>query len=180
MHADYSSDSNCSSDSNFEGNMFHLQINSVKNNSPEWYQVFTFKNTSLNLKLDTGADISVINLSNLNKISTKLRNRLSPSNLIVRAFGGQQIKILGSVKISLKNKQNSEIVKFYVTPDSEHVVPILGAKECEKLGLIKRIHSVDRIPSESEIVKKNKDLFQGIGKIKNVQYEIKRSCCQTV
>ncbi|XP_017304659.1 uncharacterized protein K02A2.6-like [Diaphorina citri] len=41
------------------------------------------------------------------------------------------------------------------------------------LGLIQRLHLIDKIPSQKEIIESNKDLFQGLGKFEGVKYEIK-------
>ncbi|KAI5726050.1 hypothetical protein M8J77_023254 [Diaphorina citri] len=167
------SSSSDESSSNEPGNLFIIHTLGNNSKSTSWYQNFEFKRGDINFKLDTGADISVLPLKYLNQINPKLKNKLTKTSIIVKAFGGGNIKILGYTTVKLSNKDKVVDVKFYITPTDHGMVPILGAKDCEALGLIQRIKSLSKIPTEKELIEANKDIFQGIGKIKDVDYKIK-------
>ncbi|KAI5748437.1 hypothetical protein M8J77_025507 [Diaphorina citri] len=138
----------------------------------QWNQTFKFNdNCEVKFKLDTGSDISIVTTAVLKEVKPKLLNKIKPCSLKAEAFGGHELKFLGTVELKLKIKESTHNIKFYVMPDYKGVVPILGKGACEKLGLVKRIYSVSN-SSKEEIVNSYRSAFEGIGKFPT-EYEIR-------
>lgn len=113
-------------------------------------------------KLDTGAQCNVlpkkiIDRLNTQNIPTSLR-QCKVKHLI--SFGNHKITVLGEVDLKCKIAQKTNKINFKIV--SGDVTPILGAKTCEELQLVKRIN-------ELQI---NEALFEGLGCFKNFVYDI--------
>uniref|UniRef100_A0A8D8T341 Uncharacterized protein K02A2.6 n=1 Tax=Cacopsylla melanoneura TaxID=428564 RepID=A0A8D8T341_9HEMI len=162
------------------GELTKYLISTVQStNTEKWYQKFNFKNTSIDFKLDSGADINVLPLNLVKIISPKLMNKLVPSKTKAETYGGHKLRILGTVELKLRHKNEKLPVKFHVMPDSKGIIPILGRDSCVKLGLIKLLNHVKDKSynnciadhSKEKLVAKYNTVFQGLGKFP-VEYEI--------
>jgi hypothetical protein len=90
----------------------------------------------------------------------------------IKSFSGHDIKPVGQVTLPVKHKEQTYDLTFYIVNlDSK---PILGAKSCEKLGLVARVNQVEKqstdIPSDTQ--EKYSSVFEGLGCIPG-QYSIK-------
>lgn len=104
-----------------------------------WLSTVTTTNGNVTCKLDTGAEASVLPISAYNKLLIK--QSLKPTDIKLSAYGGSSINPIGTCLLQCSNKGKPHKVKFYVvTVDSQ---PILGLRDCEKIGLVKRVNTIE-------------------------------------
>lgn len=99
------------------------------------------KNTYIHLQLDTGAKCNVLASTDLKKIDKNLKAVLTFSQL--KSFYGHYIRCAGTVLLPYVWKDAVlSYVKFYIIDQT--VNPVLGAYTCSMLGLVHRMHSIER------------------------------------
>ena len=129
-------------------------------------------------KVDTGAEVNVISEVDYNQIFPNPAARsLRPAQLLT-AYGGHQIKTLGSRQLYVHHNGNIRKATFTVT--NAPGPAILGCKTCEELGLIKvncSLVSSDEEQVHTPLTKKNltsdfPDCFEGLGTFNMKPYHI--------
>ena len=87
------------------------------------------------MKLDTGAEANILPISTYSKFPFK--PPLHPTNTKLTVYGGTSLYPIGICSLDCNAKGLQHNVEFFVLDvDSQ---PILGLKDCEQMGLIKRI-----------------------------------------
>lgn len=128
----------------------------------KWYETVNVKNIDIHFQLDTGAKRNVLSSADLKKIDKSLK--VVPTFSPVKSFSGHYIRCTDTVILPCVWKEAMlPYVKFYIIDQT--VNPVLGSDTCSKLGLIQRIHSIERknravpyaIPQDYQ------DLFSGLG-----------------
>ena len=115
-----------------------LEVHDLVQHSP-WLSTLVTTLGNITCKLDTGAEANVLPVSDYNKLLN--RPPLKSTDIKLTAYGGSSINPIGTCILQCSSKDKSHDVKFYVvTVDSQ---PILGLKDCEKLGLVKRVDTVE-------------------------------------
>lgn len=66
------------------------------------------------------------------KYFKEMSKKLEKTSVIIKSFGGFQIKSLGKVKVVVKNKDNEIKTSFEVIEYDD--LPILGLKDCIKMN----------------------------------------------
>ena len=100
-----------------------------------WLSTLSTLQGNITLKLDTGAEANILPISTYNKFPFK--PPLHPTNTKLTAYGGASLSPIGVCSLDCNVKGLQRNVKFFVLDvDSQ---PILGLKDCEQMGLIKRI-----------------------------------------
>ncbi|XP_062537952.1 uncharacterized protein K02A2.6-like [Armigeres subalbatus] len=128
--------------------------------------------------LDTGANVSLIGLDHLKKLTEDRNPSLQPSTLRLQSFGGNPIKVLGEVKVKCR-RLNRKYKLILQVVDVEHR-PLLSARASRELGFVKFCEAVKFNASEpkpsidklmrvyrvqaQQIIDEYKDLFEGYGK----------------
>ncbi|KAL1446240.1 hypothetical protein WDU94_012387 [Cyamophila willieti] len=141
------------------------QIHQV-NSNPEkgqWFQKFKLQNKEIVFKLDTGADLNVIPITELQKFG--LVNKIRLCNTKAETYGGYPLNFIGIVKLKLVTDK-TYLLDFHVLEAGKGVIPILGATACVDMGLVKRLH-IDQLENsidKEKFVEKFKPVYQGIGK----------------
>ena len=134
--------------------------------------------TTIVCKVDTGAEVNVISEVDYNQIFPNPAARsLRPAQLLT-AYGGHQIKTLGSCQLYVHHNGNIRKATFTVT--NAPGPAILGCKTCEELGLIKvncSLVSSDEEQVYTPLTKKNltsdfPDCFEGLGTFNMKPYHI--------
>jgi len=102
-------------------------------------EIIEIENKKIRLKLDTGADISVIPKEIFQKMDThfKIRN----TGCIIKGFEGTKAKTEGIVNLLCKYKDNSIYEDFVIIEGATKV--LLGGQACVNLGLVKRVNKVE-------------------------------------
>ncbi|XP_069128777.1 uncharacterized protein [Argopecten irradians] len=142
-----------------------LYVGSIKRDHTEvteWTQTINVEDGEINFQLDTGAACNVLsyqNVKDLNKLSD-----LKSTSVPLRSYSGHKMIPKGVVTLDCKYKGTQYNTVFQVV-DSTNIKPILGAKACEKMGLVARMYRIEQtyknIPDD--IVKDYGSLFKGIG-----------------
>jgi len=146
---------------NDENEVTYLSLNTVETEKcKNWTDIVNINNIKMVIKLDTGAQLNVMPLNEFNKLNAKLEK----STVIIKAFGGFQIKSLGKIKVSVSNNRNKIITYFEVVEYDE--LPILGLNDCIKLSYnMNEINAIAKDENEKDVfVKENIDIFTGLGK----------------
>jgi len=120
----------------------------------------------VNIKLDAGAEVSILPSSLYNKL---LPNpEIEKSEVRIETFGGFVIKPLGIIWADCRAHGEMQIKgKFLVVNDTikhgqskKKIEAILGSELCEKLNLVKRVQA---IKNEDQFISNNIDVFTGLG-----------------
>ncbi|KAG1654266.1 hypothetical protein GQR58_025141 [Nymphon striatum] len=137
----------------------------------DWCQNLIIDDVNIKFKLDSGAQVNILP----DTIYSQTNLPLIKSNIALRSYSGHNIKCRGKTLAEVKLGLKSYKILFYVVNGDSH--PILGKHTCEKLGLLTKgnpyqpeINSVSEI--ENPIIKKNNDIFNGLGTLINHTYEI--------
>ncbi|XP_028178743.1 uncharacterized protein LOC114366161 [Ostrinia furnacalis] len=138
-------------------------IYTINNNSSnnDWSVVLLIKNTPINFKLDTGADVNILPKTYLKDLNI-LDRELARTTLKLQGYAGSKIEVLGKCFLKVIYKQNVYILRFIVV--NTQSPPILGRSSCAEMNLIQRVMAVKHITNTSvNILDKFPDLFSGIG-----------------
>ena len=103
-------------------------------------------------------------------IYTHFHNKLHihTSTITINGFGGSIVKPIGYIILPVVYKELSYRIRCEGVPDNIAKFNILSDVDSIKLGLIKRIMSLDKseVPESIKLVKnKYNKVFQGIGKL---------------
>ena len=170
QEADHStqSDPNSNHDSNSyqssdEFSISPLQIESIKKSSAWFTDVLINGNRDkLTVKLDTGAEVSVLPLHLYNKLQVK--PVLKPTAMKLSAYGGTPIDPNGTCKLTCTSNSKVCDVTFYVAPVNAQ--PILGLNDCVKLDLVKRVCALQPELLTKNTIKNNyPNYFKGLGNL---------------
>ena len=128
-------------------------------------------------KLDTGAEASVLPTTAFNKLD--VRPPLQPTSMRLTAYGGSPISPVGTCELQCDTKDSQHKVKFYVVNvDSQ---PILGLRDCQKLGLIKRMDVISTGQLTKESIKAQyKSVFTGLGNLGKYHITLQNNCTPVV
>lgn len=94
-------------------------------NNGSWYESIKIENEIINFKLDTGADVNVLPLKYLNKLTT-FEKKESNDKLV--GYGGSNISLIAVIECKIFCRRNQTSMTFHVT-NSSHV-PIIGIRDC--------------------------------------------------
>ena len=134
--------------------------------------------TTIVYKVDTGAEVNVIPEADYKQIfPNPVTWCLGPAQLLT-AYGGHQIKTLGSCQLYVHHNGNIKKVTFTMTDAPGPA--ILGFKTCEQLGLMKvncTLESTEEkqayIPLTKESLSSDfQDCFEGLGTFNMKPYHI--------
>ena len=116
-----------------------LEINGLKK-STAWFTDLNTSGGQISVKLDTGAEVSVLPSKIYQDLDPK--PPLKSTGMTLSAYGGMAIQPSGICMLSCDTPASDNIpaVDFYVTSIDAH--PILGLTDCLQLGLIKHIYSI--------------------------------------
>ena len=131
-----------SSDSD-EGGYAHLvhTVHQVKgDNRNEWWETLKIGDRNVMTQLDTGAPKSFMSAKTYYTMDDK--PPLRPTKSVYHSYTQHPIPLLGTAVFPVKWKDNVTEVMFNVTEQDQS--PLLSGSACQDLGLIQRIHKIDR------------------------------------
>ena len=90
----------------------------------------------MNVEIDTGAGCNVMPLYKVKELFGQewLVQRLSPPTVKIKAYGDQEVKVLGSIVLYMHTKEKMDRVTWQVTYIT--VVPILGRTQAKVTNYI--------------------------------------------
>lgn len=124
-----------------------------------WTEVLTVNGETVIFRLDTGACCNVLPLKILKKV-TKGDMLLFESRTKLVSYSRHKMEPEGMAKLKCEYKTQAQELEFQVIKSD--LPAILGGDSCEQLGLITRVHKVDR-EEETDILTEYKDVFTGRG-----------------
>lgn len=135
-----------------------------------WDEIVEIENKKVKLKLDTGADISIIPEKSFERVNKQFKVR--HTDYIVKGFEGTKAKTVGIVNLFCKFKNRSIYEDFVIVKGATRI--LLSGQACVDLGLVKRINKIDKIDANSHgsspdldkdsFINKNSDIFSGHGR----------------
>lgn len=127
----------------------------------KWTETLPVNGALVTFKLDTGAKANLIN--ELDVKAMKVKPHINQNNKSLQAYNGQPINTKGKCRLKVQVKGKSHNLMFIIVPDGHE--SLLGDKACEKLGLVRRVYSINRSEPKSvnTIVNQYPDIFKGFG-----------------
>lgn len=144
-------------------------VNTIDRSGP-WIEKIEIKKKKIPFKIDSGADIDVLPLSMMKKISEKTEIR--PSNIALKPFVGKCIETCGECFLTCSFSGKTSISRFAIV--DKDVTPILGLHTARKLGILPepseenkeekiRVDSIESKITKQFILNQFADLFKGLG-----------------
>lgn len=120
----------------------------------------------MEIKLDIGAEVSILPYSFYNKLIPK--PTIEKCEVSIETFGGYLIKPLGTIWVEFQAQSEMKIKgKSLVVNDTvkhgqciKKIEAIIGSELCEKLNLVKRVRAIE---NEDQFINNNIDVFTGLG-----------------
>lgn len=111
----------------------------VINKQCRWVHTLQVGRSLITVKLDTGAEANLLNVQEYRGLPE--RPTLRPANVRLSDYNGASINDIGScvLRVSVKGKEYP--VRFVVVDNGPS---LLGSAACERLGLVKRVDSVQQ------------------------------------
>ncbi|XP_072389442.1 uncharacterized protein [Diabrotica undecimpunctata] len=130
-----------------------------------WDEIIEIENKRIKVKLDTGADVSIIPLKIFKKIDKQFKIR--HNQYVLKGFEGTQAKTIGVVNLVCKYKNKYVYDDFTIIDGATQV--LLSGKLCVDLGLVKRINNVEscgalELAERNKLINLKPDVFRGHGK----------------
>ena len=162
---------------------FH--ISTLKEDGTSWTAFFATSGTTVNFKLDTGAQVNILPRHEYRRLANK--PALQPARIRLLAYGSNDpLPVDGQCVCKIEaNDRQTKFLQFFIVPFAEE--PLLGISACQDLGLIKRVDSteVSALPVcdgnaeqlsgvvEDPLAREYLELFQGLGHIRDHPYSIR-------
>jgi hypothetical protein len=151
-----------------EEEFFCTVVESNKARQCEWIVTLDVCGSETALKVDSGAQVNILNWSDYFKMKNK--PLIEAKTMTLRAYNQEIIPTAGVCHTSVVSKDKQYGVDFVVVQDKNRQ-SILGANDAERLGLISRADDVKKVYtvackdslSMEKLVKQHGDVFQGLG-----------------
>lgn len=143
---------------------------SINGYNTEWTESLCIENKIMTFKCDTGAQINVLSLRDFKKLVNMDKSyKLKDTTIILEVFGGNQIKPLGKVSLTISFDNKTFKTEFIIV--ERNVQPILGLPSLIELKFfnINNCNSNNKVnlikvnDQKNLLIKKHCKLFQGIG-----------------
>lgn len=143
------------------------ELNSSKDSS-DWLLNAKFNECAIvNCKIDTGAQANVMSVVRFQKLPK--RPVLRKTDVVLRAFGGSRIELVGECIIPVELNHISKQVRFLIS--KVDAKPILGLDTSREFHLVNDVNEI-QIKTKStpeDVVKNFSDVFEGNGSLKPVK-----------
>ena len=155
-----------------------LQIEGIKKSSAWLTDVFVNNDRDkLTVKLDTGAEVSVLPLHLYNKLHVK--PALNSTSMKLSAYGGTPIKPNGTCKLTCSSNSKECDITFYVAPVNAQA--ILGLNDCVQLDLVKRVSALQPELLTKDAIRDNyPNCFKGLGNLGTYHITMVDNCTLVV
>ena len=133
-----------------------------KSTSKGWHAVLDIGGRGLRAKIDTGASCNVISINDYNVLSKAQPTQcMNKCNTKLMSYGGHNLSVKGKVTYTAEYKRKYYPIEFVIV--NERAPALLGLETSIELGLVKRVNQVDK---EESVLEEFKDVFQGLGRLK--------------
>ena len=125
-----------------------------------WLVTLQLNGQPVTLKLDTGADVTVIQMGVLRR--QRETKTLYPARKRLHSPNNQELPVRGCLRATLAYRNATVVEEVYVVSGLH--TPLLGRPEIESLGLITRVASIGLTGDQTPV--QFPSLFKGLGKLK--------------
>ena len=133
-----------------------------KSTGKGWHAVLDIGGRGLRAKIDTGASCNVISINDYNVLSKAQPTQcMNKCNTKLMSYGGHNLSVKGKVTYTAEYKRKYYPIEFVIV--NERAPALLGLETSIELGLVKRVNQVDK---EESVLEEFKDVFQGLGRLK--------------
>lgn len=136
------------------------------NGASDWLVDAKFNDCAIvNCKIDTGAQANVMSEKKFNLLPK--RPKVRKTDVILRAFGGSEIGLIGQCLIPVELKNIKHDTRFLITKVDTKT--ILGLNASIQFQLINDICEIKRSITPEDLIKEYQDIFEGKGSLKPVK-----------
>ena len=146
--------------------LIEKSVNAIQ--TEEWVETMIINNVPIKFQLDTGEKCNVLSKTTLNTLI--IQTTILKPDAPLRSYSGHLIEPVGVVHLTSTRNNQIYNVNFYIV--DRDVQPVIGAKTCQVMRLVKRIHAIS--PNENppnkintslpgDVEKEYPDLFKGLG-----------------
>ena len=145
----------------------------TRKHKEEWRATLRTHGTDLDCKLDTGSEVNILLKSQYDQFKWKPKLH-KHCKITLKSYSNHTIPILGSCLLTVRYRGQAAKVYFVIVKDAP--TAILGLRACDKLGLVKRVYTVESTntnttqpasntstSSVKNIVDSYMDVFEGLG-----------------
>ena len=129
---------------------------------------------SLQMEVDTGASVSLISEATFKKLWTDKTPKLGPTNVTLRSYSGEVIKVLGELNVTVEyGDQEMRLSLLVVTGKGPSLLGRDWLKQLKlKRGELFHLNSAATLTLK-EVLQRHDDVFkEGLGKIKGMEVKI--------
>ena len=127
--------------------------------SKEWHAVLDIGGRGLRAKIGTGASCNVISINDYDILSKA--QCMNKCHTKLMSYGGHNLSVKGKVTYTAEYKRKYYPIEFVIV--NERAPALLGLETSIELGLVKRVNKVEK---EESVLEEFKDVFQGLGRLK--------------
>lgn len=139
----------------------------------KWMADIVINSKVISFMLDTGADTNIISLNTFTKLNLHTKD-IKPSSHKLSTFSGHILPTVGQCTIKISYKNKNYLVNFHIV--DLNCQNTLGRKTCKTLNLVKKVNTVSfSLTTQSnsqDIIEKNRDLFEGLGCIRDLEVNL--------
>ena len=156
---------------NTNSSMYVGSVNAIGSTDHEnhWFIKLKIHNSVVPFKIDTGSMVNILPLKMYEKIGCN-KYHIKRTNIKLTAYTGDNLQVLGTKILNCKFQDKNSMILFYIVNSDTDA--ILSLKTSCELNLIKRINSIREESNYQNLLTNYKDVFKGIGCIKNIQHHI--------
>ena len=138
------------------------------------------ENVPIHFIIDSGAGVNVIDSRSCKFFLEKTKKKISQTDMKLYAYGSEvPLDLKGEIEYNVAYRRNTVLTKIYIVK-GECSGCLLGKKTAEELGVLRmdmneltKEISIQRNKWDKQsIVKSFPNVFEGVGKLKNVQVSI--------
>lgn len=156
-----------------------VNVDTVDNKITAWYEDIAINGASVNFKLDSGAETSVLPIREFNKIPTTGELQKTSTTLI--SYGNHRIKPIGKISLPCSTDKLKDIIIEFQVVDLQ-VKPLLSLNSCLRLKLIQRVNEIKTNVTRDDVINKYSNVFDGLGSMPGNKYhiELKQDCVPVI
>lgn len=136
-------------------------------NSIDWFEKIKINGCNINLKVDTGSQVNILNFSDFQRLNIDSQ-KLLPAISKLSSYTGHEIDVLGQIFLQCGYKSISQNLLFYIL-NTDLSKSILGLAGAQKFKLVSDHSNMTVNAIENNelqvILKKYDSVFSGIGKV---------------
>lgn len=129
----------------------------------KWHEDLDVEGSSVEFKIDTGAETNIIPYSVYNKFPEEIKKLVRETPVKLEVYGGFIIVPYGIIRLNVSYNGTSVSEDFFIVSE-KNCRPILGLATCRSLHIIPSINvSTKHIVNVQDFIETHKEVFTGLG-----------------